>query len=177
MVILIAVNKRRCRGNFIFEYKARSFCYAPWSWWGDICYRRTGVWYSVDRPGVELATQLATHIAAVQPGVSGKFLPPLMEFFSFGVQRPNSWTKSRQKSFLLFTVTCLEIYISLKFKLTQPLWVFRVRYCVTVYTVKEKGGKPDRKPHPLPNGLRNPYRNLNSENSQNFAQKHQQQNS
>jgi hypothetical protein len=27
----------------------------------------------------------------------------------------------------------------------------------------EKGGKPDRKPIPLPNGLRNPYRNLKSE--------------
>jgi hypothetical protein len=25
-----------------------------------------------------------------------------------------------------------------------------------LYTVKEKGGKPDRKPYPLPNGLRNP---------------------
>ncbi len=31
--------------------------------------------------------------------------------------------------------------------------------------------KPDRKPHPLPFGLRNPYRNLQSENSQGFAQK------
>jgi hypothetical protein len=30
-----------------------------------------------------------------------------------------------------------------------------------LYTVKEKGGNPDRKPHSLPNGLRNPYRNLN----------------
>jgi hypothetical protein len=30
-----------------------------------------------------------------------------------------------------------------------------------LYTVKEKGGKPDRKPYPLPFGLRNPYRNLN----------------
>jgi hypothetical protein len=26
--------------------------------------------------------------------------------------------------------------------------------------VKEKGGKPDRKPCTLPYGLRNPYRNL-----------------
>jgi hypothetical protein len=32
---------------------------------------------------------------------------------------------------------------------------------VTVYTVKkEKGGKPDKKPFPLPNGLRNPYKTL-----------------
>jgi hypothetical protein len=29
-----------------------------------------------------------------------------------------------------------------------------------MYTVKEQGGKPDRKLHPLPYGLRNPYRNL-----------------
>jgi hypothetical protein len=28
-----------------------------------------------------------------------------------------------------------------------------------VSTVKEKGGKPDRKPYPLSYGLRNPYRN------------------
>ncbi len=35
-----------------------------------------------------------------------------------------------------------------------------------LYTVKEKGGKPDRKPNPLPYGLRNPYSNLRSENSQ-----------
>jgi hypothetical protein len=39
------------------------------------------------------------------------------------------------------------------------------------YTVKEKGGKPDGKPYPLLYGLRNPYRNLKSENSQDYAQK------
>jgi hypothetical protein len=42
-----------------------------------------------------------------------------------------------------------------------------------VYTVKEKGGKPDREPNALPYGLRNPYTNLKSENSQDYAQKHQ----
>jgi hypothetical protein len=49
-------------------------------------------------------------------------------------------------------------------------------YCsVTVqwYTVKEKGRKPDKKPYPLPYGLRNPYRNLKSESSQDYAQKPQ----
>jgi hypothetical protein len=40
-------------------------------------------------------------------------------------------------------------------------------------TVHCKGGKPDRKPYPLPYGLRNPYRNPNSENSQDYAQKPQ----
>ncbi len=44
------------------------------------------------------------------------------------------------------------------FKITQPLTYF---YCsVTVlYTVKEKRGKPDRKPYPFPYGLRNSYGN------------------
>jgi len=32
-------------------------------------------------------------------------------------------------------------------------------YSALFYTVKEKEGKPDRKPHPLPYGLRNLYRN------------------
>jgi hypothetical protein len=45
------------------------------------------------------------------------------------------------------------------FKRTQPLTVF----------LKEKGGKP----YPLPYGLRNPYRNLKSEDSQDYAQKPQ----
>jgi hypothetical protein len=39
-----------------------------------------------------------------------------------------------------------------------------------LYTVKEKGGKPDRKPNPLLYGLRNPYGNLRPENSQDYAQ-------
>jgi hypothetical protein len=44
-------------------------------------------------------------------------------------------------------------------------------YSSVTVTLKEKGGKPDRKPYPLPYGLRNPYRNLKSENSQDYAQK------
>jgi hypothetical protein len=40
---------------------------------------------------------------------------------------------------------------------------------VKLYTVKEKGGKTDIKPQPLPYDLRNPYRNLESENSQDYA--------
>jgi hypothetical protein len=42
----------------------------------------------------------------------------------------------------------------------QPLTVSTVHL---LYTVKEKGGNPDRKPYPLPYGLRNPYRNLKLE--------------
>jgi hypothetical protein len=40
------------------------------------------------------------------------------------------------------------------------------------YTFKQ-GVKPDKKPYPLPYGLRNPYRNLKSENSQDYAKKPQ----
>ncbi len=53
----------------------------------------------------------------------------------------------------------------------QPLTFFRVQL---LYIVKENEGKPDRKPYPLPYGLRNPYRNLKSENSVDYAQKPQQ---
>jgi hypothetical protein len=42
-----------------------------------------------------------------------------------------------------------------------------------MYTVKEKGGKLDRKPHPLLYGLRNLYRNLKSKNCQDYAQESQ----
>ncbi len=45
------------------------------------------------------------------------------------------------------------------FKPTQPL---RVSTVLLPYTLKEKGGKPDKKPKPLTCGLRNPYRNLKS---------------
>ncbi len=38
---------------------------------------------------------------------------------------------------------------------------------------KEKWGKPDRNPYQLPYGLRNPYRNLKPENSQDYTQKPQ----
>jgi hypothetical protein len=90
-------------------------------------------------------------------------------------QRPNSWTKSRKKpgkvSSLLFTVTSTpHLEILFFFKLAQPFTVFAVQL---LYTVKEKGGNPDRKPYPLPYDLRKPYRNLKSENFQDYAQKPQ----
>jgi hypothetical protein len=49
---------------------------------------------------------------------------------------------------------------------TQPLTESTVQ---SLYTVKEKEGKPDRKLYPLPYGLRNPYRNLKTENSPDYA--------
>jgi hypothetical protein len=53
----------------------------------------------------------------------------------------------------------------------QPLTYF---YRKVTVALKDKGGKPDRKPYPLlPYVLRNPYRNLQAENSQDYAQKPQ----
>jgi hypothetical protein len=52
----------------------------------------------------------------------------------------------------------------------QPLLVSSVPL---LYTVREKGGKPDRKPYPLSYRLRNSYKNLKSEDSQEYAQKSQ----
>ncbi len=49
------------------------------------------------------------------------------------------------------------------FKLTQPLTVSSVRYCTVRYTAKEKGENLVENHTPLPYGLRNPYRNLKSE--------------
>jgi hypothetical protein len=76
------------------------------------------------------------------------------------------------KSFFLLVIyshlysiqLCLEISIS-----TNAHNLLQFLQCAPV---KEKGGKPHRKPHPLPSGL-NPYRNLKSENSQDYAQKPQ----
>jgi hypothetical protein len=58
--------------------------------------------------------------------------------------------------------------ISISSNSRNLLQFLQFNYC-KVYTVKEKGGKPD----PLPYGLRNPYKNLKSENSQVYAQKTQ----
>jgi hypothetical protein len=68
----------------------------------------------------------------------------LLRTKSVKIQRPNSWTKSRQQSSeftsLLLTVISTALPWDFYFiKLTQPLTV----------SVKEKGGKPDRKPYPL----------------------------
>ncbi len=80
-------------------------------------------------------------------------------------------TKVLELSSLLFTVISTgfpwDFYF---FRITQPLTISSV---LLLYTVKEKGGIPDRIPHPLPYRWRNPYRNLKSENSQDYAQKPQ----
>ncbi len=70
-----------------------------------------------------------------------------------------------------FTVTSAALPCNFYFfNLTQPLTISTVRL---LYIVQEKGGKPDRNHKPLPYGLRNPYRNLKSENSQDYAEKPQ----
>ncbi len=80
-----------------------------------------------------------------------------------------SLQKSEEFSSLLFTVTATALpWDFYFFKLTQPLTVSSVHL---LYTVKEKGGNHNRKPYPLPCGLRNIYRNLKSENSQDYAKK------
>ncbi len=79
--------------------------------------------------------------------------------------RPNSWTKSRQKS---FPPIHSHLYsFALRFLFLQTHGTSYSFYS----SVKEKGRKPYRKPYPLPYGLRNPYRNLKSENSQEYYQK------
>jgi hypothetical protein len=87
-------------------------------------------------------------------------------------QRPNlnEIQTKLLRVFLLAPCSTALPEISISSKLTQPLIVSTVQL---TYTIKEKGGKPDRKPYPLPYGLRNPYRNLKSENSQDYAQKPQ----
>jgi hypothetical protein len=55
------------------------------------------------------------------------------------------------------------------FKLAQPLTVSTVLLCKLQR--RKKGGKPDRKSHPLSFDLRNLYRNLQPENSQDYARK------
>jgi hypothetical protein len=64
----------------------------------------------------------------------------------------------------------LEISISSNSRNLLPFLQFS--YC-TVYTLQEKGGKPDRTPYPLPYALRNSYINLKSGNSHDYTQKPQ----
>jgi hypothetical protein len=54
------------------------------------------------------------------------------------------------------------------FKLTQPVTYF---YSSVFVHCKGERRKAERKSYPLPYGLRNPYRNLKPENSQDYAQK------
>ncbi len=92
---------------------------------------------------------------------------------NLGVRESRGWIQTSLKSFppcysQSFTSTALpwNLYF---FKLTQPPTVSTVQL---LYTVKDKGGKPGRKPYPLPYGLRNPYlqKETSSLRTQDYAQ-------
>jgi hypothetical protein len=75
--------------------------------------------------------------------------------------------------FLLF-FHCYLYSFTLRFKFLQTHATFYVFLQFSYWTLQRRnGGKPDRKTYPLPFGLRNSYRNLKSENSQDYAQKPQ----
>ena len=117
--------------------------------------------------------------------------------FSSKILRPSSFPKSRQKFeefFLCYSQSPLhstalpwhfyffKLMQPLRYflKLTQPLVYFSkliqpATYFYSSVTVHCKGErrKAERKAYPLPYGLWNPYRNLKSENSQDYAQKPQ----
>ncbi len=82
--------------------------------------------------------------------------------------RPNSWTKYRQRFPPCYSQSHLKLYLwdYCFFKLTQPPSVSTVHY-------KGERRKPDRNPYLLPFGLRNSYRNIKSQNSQDYTQKPQ----
>jgi hypothetical protein len=90
-------------------------------------------------------------------------------------QRPNSWTKNPDKSLISFLLAIQSLLYSFAVRfLFLQTHATSYSFCsALVYTIKEKVGKPERKPHPLPYGLRNPCRNLKSENSQDYAQRPQ----
>jgi hypothetical protein len=75
--------------------------------------------------------------------------------------------------FLLF-IHCYLYSFVLRLQFLQTYATFYVFLQFSYWTLQiRKRGKPDRKTYPLPFGLRNPYRNLKSENSQDYAQKPQ----
>jgi hypothetical protein len=71
--------------------------------------------------------------------------------------RPNSWTKSTDKSLKRFPPCYPQVTANYLFKLTQPLTVPTVQLLYSIETI------------PPSHGLRNPYRNLKSENSEDYA--------
>ncbi len=91
-------------------------------------------------------------IMTILPGAHSpfKFSRTFLEYL-YGLSEKDSWGRilgrNSGKISLLFTVTSTawpwDFYV---FKLTQPLAVSRVQL---LFTVKEKGRKPDRKPYPF----------------------------
>jgi hypothetical protein len=98
-------------------------------------------------------------------GLVDPLLEKRREFLT--VLRPHSWTKS---SF----PPCYSQYLynfAFRFIFLQPYPLTVFESTVTVHCKGEKGGELDRKPYPLPYGLRYLYRNMKSDNSLDFARK------
>ncbi len=88
--------------------------------------------------------------------------------------RPNSWTKSRQVLRVLLLAIHSHLHsFALRFIFLQThATSYDFQSSVTLYC-KGHRRKTCQKPYPLSFGLRNPYRTLKSENSQDYAQKPQ----
>jgi hypothetical protein len=91
--------------------------------------------------------------------------------FFFGSERGSSVKYSAPEAEILDEIH-KKVLIVFLLAIHSHLCSFASRFCSSnsrnllqflQYTVKEKGGKPDRKQYLLPYGLRNPYRNLKSE--------------
>ncbi len=99
------------------------------------------------------------------------FLNYILHVSKFALWHLRHLANSRQKSYkfssLLFTVTSTAALpeISISSNSRNLLQFLQFSYCTLQ---RKKGGKPDRKPYPLPYVL-NPYRNIHSENSQDYA--------
>jgi hypothetical protein len=72
-------------------------------------------------------------------------------------------------SFVIWFIFLQTHATSYMFLQTHPI-SYNFYSSVTVH-YKEEGGKPDRKHYPSSYGIGNPYRNIKSENSQEYAQK------
>jgi hypothetical protein len=84
---------------------------------------------------------------------------------AWGLILGHNWDKSLKSfSSLLFTVKIYSFALRFFLKSRNLLQLAGL-----LSIVKEKEGKPDGKPYPFPYGLRNPYRNLKSENSQDYG--------
>ncbi len=79
----------------------------------------------------------------------------------------NIQTKKRLKNFLpCYSQSPQQLCsFALRFLFFQTHATSNSFFSVLLYTVKQKGGNRIENPHPLPYHLRNPYRNLKSENS------------
>ncbi len=91
-----------------------------------------------------------------------------------GIYTESEFSDEIQTKVLKFFLLAIQSHpgsFALRFLFLQTHATFYSFYTKLLYTAKQKGGEPDRKPHPLPYGFRNPYRKLKSDNSQDYAQK------